>query len=113
MRRIASSRVYITRKEFYTNHVVELFNSFVVNHYALHNELAMTEWLGGVIVFVNTNELIESLEASNNVETIEALFEFALSLQQTSRQYAYHITNMDIVGERLTSKSRITLLQSE
>ena len=49
MRRVAASRVYINEKEF-RNHVVELFDHLVVNHYALEGELPMTEWLGGTII---------------------------------------------------------------
>lgn len=54
MRRIAASRVYINEKEFHTNHVVELFEHCVVNHYPLQSELPMTEWLGGTIVILNS-----------------------------------------------------------
>lgn len=49
MRRVAASRVYLNEKEFYNNHVVELLNHFVSNHYPLCEELPMTEWLGGTI----------------------------------------------------------------
>lgn len=49
MRRVAASKVYINEKEF-RNHVVELFDHLVVNHYALEGELPMTEWLGGTII---------------------------------------------------------------
>lgn len=50
MRRVAASRVFINEKEFLNNHVVELFNHFVTNHYPLQEELPMTEWLGGTII---------------------------------------------------------------
>lgn len=50
MRRVAASRVYINKKEFHTNYVVELFDHLVVNHYPLKGELPMTEWLGGTII---------------------------------------------------------------
>ena len=50
MRRVAASRVYINEKEFHNNHVVELFEHLVVNHYPLGGELPMTEWLGGTII---------------------------------------------------------------
>lgn len=49
MRRVAASRVYINDKEF-RNHVVELFEHTLVNHYPLQGELPMTEWLGGTII---------------------------------------------------------------
>ena len=50
MRRVAASRVYINEKEFHNNHVVELLQQLVVNHYPLEGELPMTEWLGGTII---------------------------------------------------------------
>ena len=50
MRRVAASKVYINEKEFHNNHVVELFEHLVVNHYPLEGELPMTEWLGGTII---------------------------------------------------------------
>lgn len=49
MRRVASSRVFIHEIEFH-NHVVELYDHLVVNHYPLEGELPMTEWLGGTII---------------------------------------------------------------
>ena len=49
MRRVAASKVYINDKEFH-NHVVELLDHFLVNHYPLQGELPMTEWLGGTII---------------------------------------------------------------
>ena len=49
MRRVAASKVYINEKEF-RNHVVELFDHLLVNHYPLEGELPMTEWLGGTII---------------------------------------------------------------
>lgn len=53
MRRVAASRVFINEKEFHNNHVVELFNHLVMNHYPLTEELPMTEWLGGTIILRN------------------------------------------------------------
>ena len=50
MRRVAASRVYINEKEFHNNHVVELYEHIVVNHYPLQGERPMTEWLGGTII---------------------------------------------------------------
>ncbi len=32
MRKIAASKVYINKEEFYSNHVVELFDDDVVKH---------------------------------------------------------------------------------
>lgn len=49
MRRVAASRVFINEKEF-RNHVVELYDHLLVNHYPLEGEIPMTEWLGGTII---------------------------------------------------------------
>ena len=35
---------------FHTNHVVELTDHIVTNHYPLTTELPHTEWLGGTII---------------------------------------------------------------
>lgn len=69
MRRVAASKVYINEKEF-RNHVVELFDHLVVNHYALEGELPMTEWLGGTIIIrgreaYHTSLLLSPEEALN------------------------------------------------
>lgn len=110
MRRIAATRVYKSEKEFYKNHVVELFNSYVTNIYALQGEVAMTEWLGGVIILVHTDSLITD-ELTKNVTSISELFNHASLLPQSHLLYAYHITNVDILSETLTSASAITLIQ--
>ena len=52
-RRVAANVVIFSEEERYVNHVVELCNSRVVNHYPLQGEIAMTEWLGGTIVIEN------------------------------------------------------------
>ena len=69
MRRVAASRVFMNEKEFFNNHVVELFNHSVTNHYPLKEELPMTEWLGGTIIIrdgeaYHTPELLSSAELS-------------------------------------------------
>lgn len=50
MRRVASNIVYINNIEFYKNHIVELYEHIVVNHYGLMEELQMTEWFSGTII---------------------------------------------------------------
>lgn len=50
MRRVASNIVYINNIEFYKNHIVELYEHIVVNHYRLFEELEMTEWFSGTII---------------------------------------------------------------
>lgn len=49
MRRVAATKVFINEKEF-RNHVVELYDHLLVNHYPLEGEIPMTEWLGGTII---------------------------------------------------------------
>ena len=53
IRRVAANVVIFSENEHYVNHVVELCNSRIVNHYPLHGEIAMTEWLGGTIEIEN------------------------------------------------------------
>jgi hypothetical protein len=53
LRRVAANVVIFSDDRRYINHVVELCNSRVVNHYPLRGEIAMTEWLGGTIVIEN------------------------------------------------------------
>lgn len=53
VRKVAANRVYIHFPEFYTNHVVELTDHVITNHYPLTAELPHTEWLGGTIVIKN------------------------------------------------------------
>ena len=75
MRRIAASIVYINEKEFH-NHVVELFDHLLVNHYPLNGELPMTEWLGGTIIIrgreaYHTSQTLtpeEALQISSSAE---------------------------------------------
>lgn len=110
MRRVAATRVYKSEKEFYKNHVVELFNSHVANIYALQGEVAMTEWLGGVIILLHTDELLKD-GMPKNVKTISELFTHASQLPQTHLLYGYHITNVDILSETLSSASSITYIE--
>ena len=80
MRRVAASRVYINEKDFHTNHVVELYDHLLVNHYALEGELPMTEWLGGTIIIrgreaYHTQQLLSPEEVLNTFpcETMQRL----------------------------------------
>ena len=73
MRRVAASRVYVNEKEFYTNHVVELLDHLVVNHYALEGELPMTEWLSGTIIIRNR----EAYHTPKNLSPEEICTKFA------------------------------------
>lgn len=53
IRKVAATRVYLNIQEFHTNHIVELTDHIVTNHYPLTSELPHTEWLGGTIVIQN------------------------------------------------------------
>ena len=55
MRRVAANIVYINNIEFYKQHIVELYDHIVINHFCLSDELAMTEWLSGTIIIYNRN----------------------------------------------------------
>lgn len=107
MRRVAASRVYTSIEEFYNNHIVELFDSFVVNHYSLQSELAMTEWLGGIIVLTHADIPQDQFHTINSVSDLYTLS----SLQETTiRPQAYHISNPHISSATLSPTSRITKL---
>lgn len=77
MRRIAASRVYINEKEFHNNHVVELYEHIVVNHYPLQGELPMTEWLGGTIIIRDRHAYhipqVLSPEEANDAQSVISL----------------------------------------
>lgn len=49
-RRIAASCVVFADGKKYRQHVVELIDSRVANHYALTAELPHTEWYGGTLL---------------------------------------------------------------
>ena len=76
MRRVAASKVYINEEEF-RNHVVELFDHLLVNHYPLEGELPMTEWLGGTIIIRDRkayhSPLILSFEEALNTQSLLSL----------------------------------------
>ena len=70
MRRVAASKVFINEKEF-RNHVVELYDHLLVNHYTLEGEIPMTEWLGGTIIIrgreaYHTRQTLSSAELSTD-----------------------------------------------
>lgn len=70
MRRVAASKVFINEKEF-RNHVVELYDHLLVNHYPLEGEIPMTEWLGGTIIIrgreaYHTRQALSSAELSTD-----------------------------------------------
>lgn len=48
MRRVGANTV-ITETETLNQAVVEIYDDRVVNYYEFHDELPMTEWLGGSI----------------------------------------------------------------
>lgn len=53
IRRVASNIVIDEEGRKYKNHVIELYDSHVVNLYPLKGEIPMTEWLGGTIIIEN------------------------------------------------------------
>lgn len=70
MRRVAASKVFINEIEF-RNHVVELYDHLLVNHYPLEGEIPMTEWLGGTIIIrgreaYHTRKTLSSAELSTD-----------------------------------------------
>lgn len=108
MRRVAATRVYLSTEEFHTNHIVELFDSFVVNHYGLQSELPMTEWLGGIILITTAILTPIQIRLCTN---IQAIYSLAQNTDHHSpRPQAYHISNVDILSAQLMPNSIITQL---
>lgn len=71
MRRVAANIVYINNIEFYKNHIVELYEHIVVNHYHLSDELAMTEWFSGTIIIHNHQAfLVKRILSKEEIEGI-------------------------------------------
>lgn len=74
MKRIAANIVYINSIEFYKQHIVELYDHIVVNHYPLQEESPMTEWFcGSIIIHEKAAYLIEkvlSLDEARQVYSI-------------------------------------------
>ncbi|MCM1313045.1 MAG: hypothetical protein NC206_05805 [Bacteroides sp.] len=91
------------------NHIVEIYGSRVVSHYALTSELAMTEWLGGIILLTYAEEI-----DLDGVRSVDAFFERAEATPHKSRCLkAYHITCADMSQCTLTANSKICLIQDE
>lgn len=110
MRRVAASIVFVNREEAYTNHIVEIYGSRVVNHYALKSELAMTEWLGGIIVLTHADNI--DLKGAQSVGDFFSWIEKA-EPPQSRYLRAYHLKNVDIATRTLTPNSRIYLIEED
>lgn len=81
MRRVAANIVYINNIEFYKNHVVELYEHLIVNHYSLDGELAMTEWFTGtIIIHERYAYLIQKKLTPENVNDIYTILSSAPKL---------------------------------
>jgi len=93
MRRVAANIVYLNNKEFHKNHIVELFDGIVINHYGLTQELAMTEWLGGIILLTK----VEDMEL-DGIDSIEEFYDKAEKMMEeygaAKRFYAYHLNKV-------------------
>lgn len=114
MRRVAATRVYINEKEFHNNHIVELLDYYVVNHYPLYEELPMTEWLGGAILFAPVHMSEKQLRTLQSVSGFyEAVKGNATDVSPRSRSFAYHVSSVDFATESFTSASVLTLLTDE
>lgn len=55
MRRVGAHKV-ITESSTLNQAVVEIYDGRVVNYYEFHDELPMTEWLGGTIIINRDDE---------------------------------------------------------
>lgn len=104
--------VFMNREEAYTNHIVEIYGRRVVSHYALKSELAMTEWLGGIIVLTYA----EAEEV--NLKGVQSVDDFFDRVEKTEPHQsrclkAYHLRSADIATQSLTKNSRIYLIEED
>lgn len=71
MRKVASNIVYLNNIEFYKNHIVELYEHIVINHYNLADEQEKTEWFNGTIIIHEQKAyIIRRILAQEEVEKI-------------------------------------------
>jgi hypothetical protein len=107
MRRVAANRVYTDRQTYFKNHVVELFDDCVTNHFSLNGEIEMTEWLGGIIIL--SRSYSESVFEAKSLDECFEILENSDNVRK--RYYAYHISGIDIQNEIFIAGRRITLVE--
>ena len=108
MRRVASSKVFFSRNDVKTNHVLEVYDEHLINHYALDCELEMTDWLGGVMIVTH----VEDIDAEG-IRTIDDFFDRLESAESTSvRPVVWHISCLNVKTMELSDRSKITRVVS-
>lgn len=85
MRRVAANMVCKNVTEFHKYHIVELCEHIVVNHYALTEELDMTEWLGGTILLATVKDI-----DIKTTKSVEDFYESIASCEKSPFLFAYH-----------------------
>ena len=102
MKKYACNRLYVSRNRYVSQSVVSIDEEGRVSGYSsLVEEIAFTEWIGGVIFLSDK----ESLSSSSGFK--------ALAQEITEEgypTYAWHISNFDFQQEELTSDSIICRL---
>jgi len=112
MRKVAANKVYMTKNIVMTNHIVEIYDNFVVNHYPIDSEVDMTEWIGGSIVICYNSRLRQIaetyfLENKDERFSFDSLFNLLEQHGKDSiRPLAYHVTVTEDAENNETFKIR-------
>ena len=102
MKRYGCNRLYLAENDFRSTSVVSIGHDGKVNHISpLTEETSATEWVGGVIVLSDKEEL-----------TVHQDFRTLLREMTRANQptYAWHISPFDFPREELTPQSIIRRL---
>lgn len=92
MRRVAANIVCINNIEFYKNHIVELYEHIVVNHYNLTEELAMTEWFTGTIIIYQREAFLIAKKLTR--EEVDNVYSLLTSSPELSTNYSSSYGNI-------------------
>lgn len=104
MRRVASSKVFFSRDDVKTNHILEVYGEHLVNHYALECELEMTEWLGGIMIVTN----VDCVDVEG-IHTVDEFFDrLEVADSESARPVVWHISCVDVKNMKLSERSKIT-----
>jgi hypothetical protein len=119
MRRVAANRVYFSTNKAYNNHVIEIIDKTVVNHYQLHDELELTEWLGGIIIIAQEPTIAQFIENMQDKgpspqhldDILKDVYERGNTESNGIKSYsAIHIKGIDISTGKNLDKIKITQL---
>ena len=109
MRRVAANKVFFSPSKSYTRHIIEIQGQRIVNHYHLHDELELTEWLGGIIIITKHNNIIRFIDAYRQnkfvPDNIQALLQYIYShnSESTNNETSHNTSALHIVGVDLST----------